>query len=216
MIPRWFYPLGLIALCLALVPFAVVAKLRATKSSEPRPQIIWDMDQGYAYQSQQPNALFNDGRAMRPAVNGTVARGQLREDDHMYRGKVNGEFATTYPDGIEVNRALLERGKERYEVFCLPCHGYTGAGDGIVSQRADKLQQGTWIPPVSYHSDELRSRSAGHIYNTISNGIRSMPAYGLQVKVEDRWAIVAYIRALQRSQNATIDDVPANLRDKLR
>lgn len=86
----------------------------------------------------------------------------------------------------------------------------------MVSQRADQLQEGTWTPPTSFHTDLVRARSEGHLYNTISNGIRNMPSYGSQIPVDDRWAIVAYVRALQRSQNATIDDVPADLRAQLR
>ena len=86
----------------------------------------------------------------------------------------------------------------------------------MVAQRADQLQEGTWTPPTSFHTDLIRERAAGHLYNTISNGIRNMPAYGSQIPIDDRWAIVAYVRALQRSQNATIDDVPADLQAQLR
>ncbi len=214
MIPRWFLPVGIITLCLALVPFAIVAKIRSTKSTETRPQIIFDMDQQPKFKAQAVNGLFADGRAMRPRVPGTIPRGELQEDDHLYRGKTGGEWATDFP--MEVTSRMMQRGRERYDIFCLPCHGYTGDGNGIVSQRAESLREGIWIPPLSYHSDVIRSKPVGNLFNTISNGIRSMPAYGTQIGTEDRWAIVAYIRALQRSQNATIDDVPAAKQSKLR
>jgi mono/diheme cytochrome c family protein len=117
---------------------------------------------------------------------------------------------------MPVDRDLLERGRQRYDVFCSPCHGLAGFGDGMVARRADELQEGTWTPPTSFHSDLIRQRPDGHLYNTITNGIRNMPGYGSQIPVEDRWAVVAYVRALQRSQNATVDDVPPAIRAQLR
>jgi mono/diheme cytochrome c family protein len=86
----------------------------------------------------------------------------------------------------------------------------------MIAQRAEALQEGTWTPPSSFHTDLVRGRQVGHLYNSVSNGIRTMPGYGSQIEVHDRWAIVAYLKALQRSQNATVDDVPAELRDQLR
>ena len=111
---------------------------------------------------------------------------------------------------------LLQRGHERYDVYCSPCHGLAGFGDGMVAKRADELQEGTWTPPASFHTALVRERSVGQLFNTISNGVRNMPAYGPQIPIQDRWAIVAYVRALQRSQNATVDDVPPDIRAQLR
>lgn len=214
MVPRWFWPGVVIFICLSWIPLAVIAKNRAAKQDSPRVQIIPDMDQQPKFKAQQANPLFADGRAMRPAVPGTVARGELGEDDARNRGKREGAWIDEIP--VPVTDRVMKRGRERYDIFCAPCHGLDGAGNGIVSARADALQEGTWIPPVSYHSAQLRARPAGHLFNTITNGIRSMPAYGPQIPVDDRWAIVAYLRALQRSRSASIDDVPPDMRGKLR
>jgi mono/diheme cytochrome c family protein len=111
---------------------------------------------------------------------------------------------------------VMKRGQERFGIYCTPCHGMAGAGDGIVNARAERLQEGTWIPPSDLSSDVVRGRPAGHLFNTITNGIRNMPAYGSQIPEDDRWAIVAYVRALQRSQHTSIGDVPPELRGTLR
>ena len=106
-----------------------------------------------------------------------------------------------------------------YKTHCAVCHGTAGFGDGMVAKRADELAQlgkANWTPPTSLHEDVVRLRPDGHLFNTITNGIRNMPAYGSQIAVEDRWAIVAYVRALQRSQNARVEDVPEDLRPTLR
>jgi mono/diheme cytochrome c family protein len=147
-------------------------------------------------------------------VAGTVARGQLRSDHALELGRVGEAWVTTIP--LAVDRGLLERGRQRYDVFCAPCHGLVGYGDGMVSKRAEALAEGTWTPPSSFHTDLVRGREDGHLYNTITNGIRNMPGYGSQVALHDRWAIVAYVRSLQRSQNATLGDVPADVRATLR
>ncbi len=129
-------------------------------------------------------------------------------------GRVGESWVDAIPVGVD--GAFVRRGRERYDIYCSPCHGLAGFGDGMVAKRADELLEGTWTPPSSLHTDLIRGRPAGHIFNTISNGIRNMPAYGPQIPVEDRWAIVAYVRALQRSQNATVDDVPPDIRAQLR
>ncbi|MFH1278010.1 MAG: cytochrome c [Candidatus Eisenbacteria bacterium] len=213
-IPRWFWPTVIIMVALSWIPLAVIAKNRASKQETPRAQFIPDMDQQPKFKAQQANPLFADGRAMRPEPPGTVARGELREDDAVYRGKESGAWVQEIP--VPVTDRLMKRGRERFDIFCAPCHGLDGAGSGIISARAEALQEGTWIPPVSYHSDQIREWPAGHIFNTITNGIRSMPAYGPPIPADDRWGIVAYLRALQRSRNAAIDDVPPGMRGKLR
>ena len=172
------------------------------------------MDNQPKFKAQSRNPMFADRRAMRPPVAGAVARGETLGEPALMSGKIGQDWVETIP--VEVDRALLNRGHERFDVYCSPCHGLAGFGDGMVAKRADELQEGTWTPPSSFHSDLLRKRAVGHLFNTISNGIRNMPAYGPQIPVEDRWAIVAYVRALQRSQNATVDDVPPDIRAQLR
>jgi mono/diheme cytochrome c family protein len=151
---------------------------------------------------------------MRPIVAGTIARGELREDDHLYRGMKGGDWETT--NALPVTSTLLDRGRQRFGIYCAPCHGLAGAGDGMVARRADQLAEGTWTPPSSLHTDLVRQRPDGYLFNVVTNGVRNMPAYGSQIGIGDRWAIVAYIRALQRSQRATIEDVPPDVRPTLR
>lgn len=212
--PRWLAPTFLVVFVLSIIPLALIARARATHQSTPRINIIPDMDIQNRYDAQSENRLFADGRAMRPPVDGTVARGQLREDTHFYAGKVAGVWATSIP--VPVTDALLARGRQRFEIYCAPCHGLGGVGDGLVAQRADELQQGTWTPPSSFHTDLVRGRTDGELFNTISHGIRTMPSYGSQIVPSDRWAIVAYVRALQRSQNARLEDIPEEARAQLR
>jgi mono/diheme cytochrome c family protein len=212
--PRWLAYAAVIAAALALVPFALIARARATHSSEPRVQIIRDMGIQPKFKMQAANPLFADGRAMRPEVPGTVAHGQAHLNTAYWDGKDDHGWVTVFP--VTVNERLLRRGQERFDIYCAPCHGLAGYGDGMVGKRADELQEGTWTPPSSYHTDLVRSRPVGHIFNTISNGIRNMPAYGAQIPVADRWAIVAYVRALQLSQDATIADVPPPARPLIR
>jgi mono/diheme cytochrome c family protein len=213
--PRWLIFSAAIVTALALVPLAYFAKARTTTSERPRINIVPDMDNQPKLKAQKANPMFADGRAMRPPVAGTVARGELRDDTALHAGKdTAGVWVEAIP--VPVTAQAMKRGKERYDVFCAPCHGLAGYGDGIVAKRADRLQEGTWTPPSSLHTDLVRSRPDGQLYNTIANGVRNMPAYGAQIPVADRWAIVAYVRALQRSQNARIADVPADMRPQLR
>jgi mono/diheme cytochrome c family protein len=172
------------------------------------------MDNQPKYKAQSRNPMFADRRAMRPPVVGSVARGTILGDPALTSGKIGEDWVEVIP--VTVDSDLLERGRERYDIYCSPCHGLVGFGDGMVAKRADELLEGTWTPPTSFHSELLRERQVGHLFNTISNGIRNMPAYGPQIPVEDRWAIVAYVRALQRSQNAITDDVPPDIRAQLR
>jgi mono/diheme cytochrome c family protein len=152
------------------------------------------------------NAFFADQRSARPLPAGTVARGQLREDEALYTGKVDGAFVEELP--VPLTPALLEKGRVRFESFCAPCHGRTGRGDGMVVQRGFKQ-------PPSYHLERLRATPVGYFYDVITNGFGAMSDYAAQVPVEDRWAIAAYVRALQLSQNARLADVPAEKRAEL-
>lgn len=203
-----------VVLSLALVPPVLIVRARTAKSGSPRLHLIPDMDNQPRFKSQQTNRLFADGRAMRPFAEGTVARGRLRADDHLHRGRAGEDWATEFP--MRVDDAVMRRGQERFTVFCAPCHGLDGVGRGIVAVRAEEREEATWVPPLSLHSEQIRKRPAGHLYNSITNGIRTMPSYAAQIPVEDRWAIVAYVRALQRSQHAGIADVPAEIRETLR
>ena len=211
--PRWIIPLLVLLALLALAPVAWIARARVAQSGLPRIHVVPDMDNQGRFERQQGSDRYVDGRAMRLPVEGTVARGQLWESDHYYRGMVGAEFAAELPDGVvgmlgddDARAALLARGRERFDLFCAPCHGLNGDGEGVVSQRAMQLQQGTWVPASSLHVEPALSRPPGHIFNTITNGIRTMPAYGSQVPVDDRWAIVVHIDELRRGQRAAADE----------
>jgi mono/diheme cytochrome c family protein len=212
--PRWLtYSLVLLA-ALALVPFALIARRRATTSPLPRLHLIFDMAKQPKFTTQSANPMFADGRAMRPPVPGTVAWGELDENGAYWTGRDADGWITVFP--VRVTDQLVRRGQERFDIFCAPCHGLDGYGDGPVAKRAEALQEGTWVPPSSYHTDLVRQRPVGFLFNTITHGIRNMPAYGPQIPVADRWAIVSYVRALELSQDATVNDVPPELRSQLR
>jgi mono/diheme cytochrome c family protein len=163
------------------------------------------------------STVFPKGSSAQPIVEGTVSRelnvldrevlGGLREDDHLYTGKANGEIATTFP--FAITAADLDRGQERFDIYCSPCHGRTGEGRGMVVQRG-------YRQPPSYHIDRLRKVPVGYLFDVITNGFGAMPDYAAQIPADDRWAIVAYVRALQLSEHATLADVPAADREKLR
>lgn len=212
--PRPIYIVTGILIILAIIPILMIAKARAVKSDVTRIHPILDMDNQPKYKSQSYNPMFADRRAMRPSIPGTVARGDLQLDTHFYEGKINGEWADSLP--MPINQELLKRGQERFEIYCAVCHGLDGYGNGMINKRAQELQEGTWVQPTNYHTDQVRQRPDGHIFNTITNGIRNMPSYSQQIPVADRWAIVAYLRALQRSQNASPEDVPEEYRDDMR
>jgi mono/diheme cytochrome c family protein len=160
-----------------------------------------DMHDQPKYKSLRPSEIFADGRSARPLVTGTVARGTLREDTVFYTGKAGTDFATEIP--IAVTPELLARGRREFQVFCSPCHGRTGRGDGMIVQRGFKK-------PTSYHVDRLRQMPVGYFYDVITNGFGAMSDYAAQVPPEDRWAIAAYVRTLQYSQYAPAADVPAD------
>jgi len=150
--------------------------------------------------------FFGDARSARPLVSGTVARGQLRENTVLYTGKSNGADVTEFP--FPITAQVMVRGQERFNIYCSPCHGRTGQGNGMIVQRG-------YRPPPTYHQDRLRDAPVGHFFDVITNGFGAMPDYAAQVKPEDRWAIIAYIRALQLSEHATIADVPETQRGAL-
>lgn len=159
-----------------------------------------------AYRPLESSEFYEDGMSARKPVEGTIARGQLRDDSLLYTGRLGGQLADAYP--FEITRQELERGRERYDIFCAPCHGQTGVGDGMIVRRGYRR-------PPSFHTDQLRERPAGHYYDVITNGFGVMPPYAAQVPVRDRWLIAAYIRVLQRSQDAPADAIPAGERARL-
>jgi mono/diheme cytochrome c family protein len=165
-----------------------------------------DMHDAPRYEPLEEATFFRDGGASRVLVANTVARGQLREDDHFYTGRVNGQLATEFP--MTVTTDVMARGQERFNVFCSPCHGRTGEGNGVIVQRGFRQ-------PPSYHEDRLVNASPGYFFDVMTNGFGAMQDYAAQVPVADRWAIAAYIRALQYSRRATPDDVPAERRGEM-
>lgn len=153
------------------------------------------MDFQNRYNAQEVNSFFDNNMAMRPPVEGTIARGHLKQDDAYYQGlDEGGNLVEEIP--MEVTRDFLYRGKERYDIYCSVCHGAVGDGRGVIM-----TGQYGYVPAPSFHTELIREMPDGHFFSAITNGIRTMPSYATQIKVEDRWAIVAYIRALQRSQN---------------
>jgi mono/diheme cytochrome c family protein len=211
--PRWVNNVLLVLATLALLPFACIYRARYMHSPLPRIHIVQGMDNQPRYEAQQVNPFFADTREERPEVAGTVARGRLDEDDALYRGQLDGSFVETFP--VPVTAALLQRGSSRYNIYCTPCHGMDGRGNGIVAVRADRLQEGTWVPPSSLHDATVLARPVGHLFNSVTNGIRTMPSYGPQIPVSDRWAIVAYVRALQRSRHTPVSVLTPEERAKL-
>ncbi len=225
--PFWLIGGLLILMCLPLVPLALTARARVSSSQKPRPHIFLDMDKQTKFKAQADSPVFADGRAMRPPVAGTLAWGEkadlpnpdlLAEEDHYFRGyrleknAATGGVDTVYyqgfPGRVSVDQAFLSRGQRQFNIYCSPCHGLGGLGDGPIHQRALKINAGStgWVQPSDVTDAERASRPEGHMFNTITNGIRNMASYGAQISVEDRWAIVAYLRALQMSQ-----DAPASL-----
>ncbi len=217
---------------LALIPPALIAQLRAVPSHNRRIHLIQDMDNQHKVRAQHESPfvlgaddqrvyLFEDTRGMRPPVEGAVARGELMDDDHHWRGVQNEQWATSFPSQLAVNEQLLLRGRERFGIFCQPCHGAAGYGDGIIHQRANTLMLTavngtTWVQPKNLHEELIRVQPPGQIFNTITHGIRNMAGYESQIPVPDRWAIVAYVKALQRSQHATMGvDVPQQMESSL-
>lgn len=165
-----------------------------------------DMHQAPRYDPLEHSDFFADQRASRQLVEGTVARGFLRDDERFWTGKVGGALVAEIP--VPVTRALLVRGRERYDIYCSPCHARTGDGTGMVVSRGFKQ-------PPSYHIDRLRAQPVGYFYDVITNGFGAMQDYSAQIAPKDRWAIVAYVRALQLSRHAPAAELSSGDRAKL-
>jgi cbb3-type cytochrome c oxidase subunit III len=158
------------------------------------------------YTPLEASSFFVDGRSARPIPPGTIPRGHLNDNDAFHTGAQNGVFLDTIP--MAVTRTLLERGRERYEIYCSPCHSSLGDGNGMVAKRGFKI-------PANFHTDRLRNAPPGYVFQVISNGYGAMPDYSSQIRVEDRWAIVGFVKALQLSRNATVADVPPEGKSEL-
>lgn len=165
-----------------------------------------DMQDQPKYKPLAESRFFADGRSARPIPAGTIARDESNDDDAFHTGAANGAFLASIP--MPVNATLLDRGEDRFNIYCSPCHGRLGDGNGMVAQRGFRA-------PANLHTDRLRSVPPGYIYQVITNGYGAMGDYDDQIPVNDRWAIVAYVRALQLSRNANVNDVPASARAEM-
>ncbi len=178
---------------------------RGRPSEKPPIHVNPNMDNQEKYTVQSESQFFADKSSMRTPVAGTISRGNLKEDTAYYAGKrgkdKDGNDVFIHPSPVTINMDLLNRGQERFNIYCSVCHGKTGEGNGIVVQRG-------LLPPPTFHDDRLRSKEDGYLFDVITNGKGNMSSYKHQVSVEDRWAIIGYLRALQRSQNASAKDVP--------
>lgn len=198
-------------LILALVVIGTVSILgfRGSTTTKSPLEVFPDMDHQAKYKAQSESPLFADGRADRPLPVGVVSRNDLRADDHLDAGKdANGAWAKGFPKALTVDAAFLERGHERYAIYCAPCHGAIGDGNGITKQ------YGMGSTP-SYHDDRLRGTAEGELFNVITHGKGNMGSYADKLVAKDRWAVIAYVRALQRAHNGTVADVPASHKSEL-
>jgi cytochrome c553 len=176
-----------------LVALACLAACRSDMQDQPK------------YKPLRPSAFFPDGRSSRPVVPGTIARGMPPAESP----KVTGKSGSTYvANPLPRTTAVLARGRQRYDIYCAPCHDRVGTGSGMIVERGFKA-------PPTFHQDRLRDVADGYIFETITEGFGVMPSYAQQIPIDDRWAIAAWIRVLQRSQNATLDDVPSAERTAL-
>lgn len=213
-IPGYLVAGAVLILALALLPPVMIATLRYAPKTSPRIHLISDMDHQPKYLPQQYSPLFADTRTMRPPVPGTVAVDTTIDDPHFLLGEVDGKPAETFP--MTVSPEMMQHGRERYNIFCATCHGLAGDGDGITSQLAFEREEPKWVKPLSYYNPSVIDQPVGQMFQTISNGVRKMPSYRAQIPTKDRWAIVLYVRALQRSRTATMENVPEELRKHLK
>jgi mono/diheme cytochrome c family protein len=261
-LPRPIWLTALLVVLAGLIPAMIILNMRNGFSTAPRFHVFFDMDFQPKKKAQQTTTIFADGRTMRPQVDGTVARGQLDEQDSFYLGYdpsklsaisntdgvrlvaaqtdpkpqdatknggvvptpsaaapavaapavaapapvLNLPWINTLP--IEANEENMKLGETKFQTYCSACHGYAGYGDGLVHKRAEALAQGYWIPPTSMHIDRVTSQPVGQIFHTITKGQGKMPAYAASMNAKERWAVVLYVKALQRSRNASDKDVP--------
>jgi mono/diheme cytochrome c family protein len=200
-----------LVLALVVVGTVSIFGFRGSIATKPPLEVFPDMDRQAKYKPQAASPFFADGRADRPLPAGVVSRGDLRADDHLHTGKAaNGDWAAGFPASMSIDATLMERGQNRYAIYCLPCHGAIGDGNGVTKS------YGMGTTP-SYHDPKYRTMPEGQIFNTITHGTanQNMLPYADKLSPEDRWAVVAYVRALQRAQTGTINDVPASHKSEL-
>jgi len=184
----------------ALTALLALAGCRGWTSESPPVHLNPNMDTQEKLKAYRASDFFADGRAMRPLEEGTVARGLLRDDDHLDKGLVGGQPATSLPAGIVADEALLRRGHERYDIYCAPCHDRAGDGQGTVAARLA-------IKPPTFHDARVKDAPIGKIYQAIANGVNppNMPSYAVQIDPQDRWAIAAYVRVLEKARDPNFD-----------
>ena len=213
--PFWLTSVILCGLVASLLLVATLLRSRFSHSPEPRVHFIQDMDNQVKVKTQHASEVFDDGRAIRPKIAGTVSRQNFWNDAHLTAGYTQTwnadkkawdvKFDDTFPQSIQVDDKLLMHGQKKFNTYCMPCHGYDGMGNGPVNFRAAEIQANgatgmSWVQPSNLTDAARVARADGHIYNTITNGIRNMAGYGAAIPdPHDRWAIVAYVRALQVS-----------------
>ncbi|MCA9666282.1 MAG: cytochrome c [Myxococcales bacterium] len=190
-----------------LASVLLAAGCRGDLAIEPPIHLNPNMDNQKYIESQEGSKFWKDGRGMRPQVKGTIAIGELRENDRLYRGMVGNQLTKKLP--VKLTENLLKRGKERYNIYCRPCHGRTGTG-----KNAPVVTKGIVIQPTSYLETRLRKMPIGHFFQVITKGIRNMPSYAVQIPVHDRWAIAAYVRVLQIAGSQPIERIPSAVRQR--
>ena len=202
------------------VPVAVLAiaaslsGCRGNPSEDPPIHLQRNMFTQDKGKPQRGNPFFDDGRSMRPAEPGTLSTSAPIDVTSYQTGKdENGQFVSKFPEEVTVDEKLLTRGQERFNIYCAPCHDRTGGGNGAVIQHANKW--GRWIP-TAYSDERVMAEPVGQLFDVVTNGVRTMPSYAYQVPVSDRWAIVAYVRALQRSQNLPVVSLSPEQRNNLK
>ena len=213
-VPGWIIGAIILVNMFLLIPPVLVAKARFSTSRATRIHVFYDMDQQQKYTAQSSNDLFRDGRSSRLPVPGTVARGQLNQDSHYYWGTVDGDWANSFPPEVDVNAALLARGEARYGIYCTPCHGISGHGDGMIARRTAVSDYGAWTV-TDLSSEKGLAHPIGELFNIIGHGINTMPGYKSQIPIEDRWAIVAHVKAIQFSQSVDVAEIPAGEKQRL-
>lgn len=205
-------------LAFVVVLLLSILGFRGSFSTRPPIEVFPDMDHQGKYKPQAESKFFADGRADRTLVAGTVPRGRdvnadpsfLRADDFHYAGKLaDGSFARGFPKDLEITQVFVERGQNRYQIYCSPCHGALGDGNGITKSYG-------MLTTPSYHDDRIRNMPEGEIFNTITHGKNTMMPYADKLSPDERWAVVAYVRALQRAAHGSINDVPTELRGGLK
>ena len=186
---------------LLIVAVVGVAGFRGTISRKPPIEVFPDMDRQMKLRPQEPNRFFGNRRSSQPFVPGTIARGMPYKDIPLNTGRITGSTNWVEISPVEITEAVMERGHQRYDIYCTPCHGAAGDGKGITGKYG-------MVAVANFHDPRLVSMTDGEIFNTITHGKNLMGPYGANIKIEDRWSIIAYLRALQRSRLSTMDDVP--------